>query len=58
MSRPALTNITQTSVSSNKASDFTSLVHPSGHTLTFFGDYTIWDETTGKAILPQDLKRT
>jgi hypothetical protein len=28
-----------------------------GHTITIYADYAIWDETSGKYLTPEDLKR-
>ena len=58
MSRPAITNVTQsTNTSTNKSSATSAFTHPLGHTFTVYADYTVWDETNNKAILFQDLTR-
>jgi hypothetical protein len=58
MSRPSESNTTKTTMpATNVSSAFSSLTHPSGHTITISADYGIWDETSNKALLPQDLKR-
>lgn len=57
MSRSVPSNVTLSSVTSNKTSALSAYTHPAGHTLTFFADATIWDESSNKAVLPQDLNR-
>lgn len=57
MSRSIPSNVTLTSVTSNKSSAASAFTHPAGHSLTFYADNTIWDETANKAVLPQDLTR-
>lgn len=58
MSRSVPSNITLSSTTTaNKSSAASAFTHPSGHSLTFYADATIWDETSNKAILPQDLNR-
>ena len=58
MSRSVPSNVTlSTSTTTNKSSAVSSFTHPSGHSLTFYSDYTIWDNTADKAVLPQDLNR-
>lgn len=58
MSRPSENNNSHTSIPvTNKAAAVANVTHPQGHTITLHADYGFWDETTNKAILPQDLTR-
>ena len=50
MPRPIVPNITYSKHTPN-------LVAINGHTITIYADYAIYNETTGKFILPEDCKR-
>lgn len=58
MARPSENNNSHSSIPViNKAAAISNVTHPAGHTITLHADMGFWDETSNKAILPQDLAR-